>query len=59
MGQCKYRGQPAGFMRSQHAECRTKHEEARNRIPTAFAKWMESDYPAADFRRDTTKFAKA
>lgn len=59
MGDCKYCGRPAGFMRSQHAECRDKHDAATKRIPQAFTKWVESDYPAADFRRDTTNFAKA
>jgi hypothetical protein len=46
-------------MRSQHAECREKHDAAVKRIPHAFAKWVQSKYPAADFRRDTANFAKS
>jgi hypothetical protein len=59
MGDCKYCGQPAGFMRSQHSECRDKHDAATKRIPQAFGKWVEDVYPAADFCRDTRNFAKA
>ena len=59
MGECRYCGKPAGFMRSQHAECREKHDAAVKRIPQAFAKWVQSKYPAADFRRDTSNFAKS
>ena len=59
MGECKYCGRPAGLMKSQHAECRDKHDTAIKRIPQAFTKWVESEYPAADFHRDTAKFAKS
>jgi hypothetical protein len=59
MGDFKYCGQAAGFMRTQHSECRAKHDAAMKRISQAFGKWVESDYPATDFRRDTMSFAKA
>lgn len=33
MGACLHCGQPAGFMRYQHTECRDKHEQGRSKIP--------------------------
>lgn len=32
MGKCEYCGEPAGFMRSFHRECRDRHDEADRRI---------------------------
>lgn len=32
MGDCKFCGQPAGFLRSQHKECEKSHAEARKQI---------------------------
>jgi len=59
MAECKYCGRPAGFMRRQHTECREKHGAATRRIPSAFAKWLESDSPLTGLRRATHEFAKA
>ncbi len=32
MGQCRFCSQPAGFLRSQHSECRDRHESGRREV---------------------------
>lgn len=58
MGDCRYCSEPAGLMRSQHAECREKHETATSKIPEFFAQWLDSPLPPARFRELTVDVAR-
>jgi hypothetical protein len=59
MGACRFCGQPAGFLRSEHAECRGKHTLAQERIPAFFVKSLESALPATRFRELADEVARA
>lgn len=59
MGECKYCGKPAGFMRRQHSECHKRRDEATSRILGAFSKWMKSNSPPTGLHKATAKFANA
>lgn len=36
MGECRYCGKPAGFLRYEHSECRQRHDQAAAKIPEYF-----------------------
>lgn len=40
MGDCKYCGKPAGFLRSEHAECAAAHTETLEKLPQIFAGYI-------------------
>jgi hypothetical protein len=40
MGDCKYCGKPAGFLRSEHPECATAHAEALEKLPQIFTGYI-------------------
>jgi hypothetical protein len=50
MGDCRFCGQPVGFMRWRHSECQEKFLTATKRLPQFFEQWAESDVPPARFR---------
>jgi hypothetical protein len=51
MGKCIYCGQPAGFLRWRHAECRKQHKLAVIKIPEVFAsKALAGELEAPRFR---------
>lgn len=49
MGRCSYCGEPAGFLRVQHAECSARYSRAMSMMPTFFAKYLDSQVPAERF----------
>jgi hypothetical protein len=59
MSTCTYCGQPAGFLRKFHEECREKHHRATISIPEFFLKSLESPMPAVRFHDLTTQLAKS
>jgi len=59
MGLCSYCGQPAGFLRSQHPECRARYERAMSMMPSFFAKFLDSQVPAGRFSELLQGAAKA
>jgi hypothetical protein len=40
MGDCKYCGKPAGFLRSEHAECATARAETLEKLPQIFTGYV-------------------
>jgi hypothetical protein len=40
MGACKFCGKPAGFLRSQHAECAAAHAETLEKLPQIFSGYL-------------------
>ncbi|MEX2127264.1 MAG: hypothetical protein WD871_03360 [Xanthobacteraceae bacterium] len=58
MGDCIYCGEPVGLMRSQHPECREKHDTAVTKIPQFFGQWFESALPPARFRELAAEVAR-
>lgn len=50
MAKCIYCGQPAGFFRREHKECRNRHERATAMIPGFFKKALANPLPIERFR---------
>src|ERR1700726_331314 len=40
MGECKYCGKPAGFLRSEHSECAAARAETLQKLPAIFANYV-------------------
>jgi hypothetical protein len=51
MGDCKFCGKPAGLLKSQHKECRQKHDTAAGKLRDFFVKALDSPIEAARFRQ--------
>ena len=51
MGNCRFCGQPAGFLRHQHKECRQRHDEAAEKIAGFFVKALQDPVPGDQFRK--------
>ena len=50
MGNCRFCGQPAGLLKSQHKECRQKHDTAAGKLPEFFVKALENPIETSRFR---------
>ena len=50
MGTCIYCGNPVGFLRRRHRECREHHDLAATRIPEFFVKALDSSISVSRFR---------
>jgi hypothetical protein len=59
MANCLYCGQPAGFLRSQHAECEKRHQNAVSSVPVFFNKVMDNPISAERFSELLQAAAKA
>jgi hypothetical protein len=49
MAKCMYCGEPAGFLKRSHDECRALHDSAAARIPDLFIKALISKIEPAQF----------
>jgi hypothetical protein len=58
MGDCAYCGEPAGMLRSQHAECRERHDIAAAKIPQFFGQWFDSPLGPDRFRELASEVAR-
>lgn len=47
MGKCKYCGKPAGFLSSQHKECKGKHEQGIQGLTAMLKKYFQGLIPAS------------
>ena len=50
MGNCRFCGKPAGFLRHQHKQCRRAHDGATAKIVSFFPKFMHDPMAANRFR---------
>jgi hypothetical protein len=57
LGTCRYCGQPAGFLRRQHKQCRLSHHQAAIQIIDFFAKALGSSMEPGRFRVMTEEIA--
>src|SRR5260370_22567207 len=60
MGDCKYCGKPAGFLRSEHAECATAHAKTMEKLPQLFTGYValaEKPTPTDALRADVNAAA--
>lgn len=59
MGNCIFCGNPAGFMRSKHEECQSRHDKVAAKIPAFFAQSMSSTLPAKQFAQMAFDISRA
>jgi hypothetical protein len=57
VGTCRFCGQPAGFLKRQHKECRLRHDEAASKITEFFVKALGSSMDPSRFRTMTEEIA--
>ena len=58
MGNCRFCGQSAGVLKSQHKDCRQKHDTAARKLPDFFVKALENPIDPSRFRSATDAIAR-
>jgi hypothetical protein len=50
LGNCSFCSQPAGFLRSEHAECRKRHDDVATKLPAFFVDALQSSVEPVRFK---------
>jgi hypothetical protein len=59
MGNCRFCGQPSGFLKNEHRECRERHDEALDKIVLFFERYLSSGADPQKFKEIVERFREA